>query len=244
MSPSPDRVKQTLRRLQDVARLPGPEGDVRPVGSRRLPPELARTDAQFLVYGPQQEEGVEGAAAVVSADVRFEHLAKVTDELWTFVMYAWAQPGVDHVTGFMDRHAREPMDRTCYFPVEHLTVTQEIALTGVRLLPVADPRVPRSREWFRLEKPVGAVAAVPVTGTNYSRMADRARSTAEHALRVLRIALSQQGRFGDDQLRFQLAISYAFDDRCAGWRHHRDVAYELTLQQSLVALTGAPSVCR
>jgi len=60
---------------------------------------------------------------------------------------------------------------------------------GTHLLPVNDPKVPKTQAWFKREAPVGAFAAVEVWGTSFERMADRARLVATHALRVLRVAL-------------------------------------------------------
>jgi len=68
-----------------------------------------------------------------------------------------------------------------------------------------------------LDPPVRCVVAVPVSGTSYKRMAERARADAERGLRVLRIALRESRGVHDDQLRFRLGEAYAFGDRLSGW---------------------------
>ena len=73
-------------------------------------------------------------------------------------------------------------------------------------------------------------------------MAERARLTAEHGLRLLRIVLREHPGILDQQLRFTLGEAYAFDDGLSGWRQRPETAYELALAPSLVDLVRDQSV--
>lgn len=76
---------------------------------------------------------------------------------------------------------------------------------------------------------IASYAVVRVTGTNDVLIVARARKLAEHAFRVLRIALRQTSHgLNPEQLRFRLGTSYAFADR-GGWQRHTDSAYPLEL---------------
>lgn len=152
----------------------------------------------------------------------------------------------DHITAFIESHGREAVERACYFGVESLSVEPAAEVADVRLLPLDAPEIPDTNPLFKADKSIASFAMVPVTGTNDVLMAARARELAEHALRVLRIALRQKS-FGlnPQQLRFRLATSYAFADGGGGWQTHDDVAYPLvaTLFRffALEALLGKPS---
>lgn len=141
----------------------------------------------------------------------------------------------DHVRAFIERHQKEPIDAVCYMPIEYLNVKTEVEALGIRLLSTEDPRIPPSRPqpMFNLEKPVGSVAAADARGTDYGRMAERAKVVASHALRVLRVTLRETHGIHDRQLRFRLATGYAFDDRLSGFSRRDDIAYQLTLGADL-----------
>jgi hypothetical protein len=165
------------------------------------------------------------AISALLADLRFEYLDDADGEVWGFVTEC-SLDKKDHVRVFIESHQREPIDAVCYVPVEFLTVKTETEVAGIRLLPVSDPRIPpsRPRPWFNLEKPVGSVAAVNTRGTDYDRMAQRAKAEASHALRILRVALRARHLAHDRQLRFRLGTGYAFDEKLTGWKQRDDTA--------------------
>jgi hypothetical protein len=208
---------------------------------RRLPPDLQTDPPQELRLEADQVKVVETAIGAILADLRFEHLDHADDDVWHFVAEC-ALDERDHVSAFVEHHQKEPIDAVCYIPVESLTVKAGIEALGIRLLPVSDPRIPRSRPRpaFNLEKPVGSVVAVNVRGTDYGRMAERAQAAASHALRVLRVALRAQHGFHDRQLRFRIGTGYAFDDQLTGWKQREDIAYDLTLGDDLSLALSQP----
>jgi hypothetical protein len=72
-------------------------------------------------------------------------------------------------------------------------------------------------------------------------MAARARKLAEHALRVLRIALRQASHgLNPQQLRFRLGISHAFPEGAGGWQRHDDAALPLELPADMAPILAAP----
>ena len=147
------------------------------------------------------------------------------------------EPHADHVSAFMSDHARMPRDETCYLPVEHLRVTAEHVLLGIRLLPADGDTLPEEvRASLSPSSPIGAIAAVPAHGTSFDRMEQRSRLVAEHALRVLRIALREHRGIHGRQLRFRLDIRFTFGRGRAGWRTADDAAYELGLDDRLIKL--------
>jgi hypothetical protein len=134
-----------------------------------------------------------------------------------------------------------PIQRaTCFFPVEYLTVTAELQLPRVLLVPVADDRVPRGNSWFVVSEHAGSVACVEARGTNFQRMAERASVVAINALRGARVALG--GQVHASQLRFRLGIGYAFDDQLAGWKRRADAPSGLTLADVSSALRVHPAL--
>ncbi len=228
-----------MRDLQRLVRRP-PDGTQRAVMTRRLPPDLATGEDQFIGVLADEVEAAEKATAAVHGDLRFEHLDHADDEVWRFVAECWADRSADYVPVFVERHAADVRHATCYLPVEFLTVSSETQFAGILLLPVTDSRVPPANPWFALEKPTGCVAAVEVDGTSYGRMAERARESATHVLRGIRIALG--GRVHDRQLRFRLGIGYAFDERLTGWKRRDDEAYGLTLAEDVSDLLSHPAM--
>jgi hypothetical protein len=206
---------------------------------RRLPPDLATDEAQAIGVLADEVAAAKEAARIVREDLRFEHLDHPDDAVWRFVEECWALRPTDHVPLFVERHAHEVTRATCYLPVEFLTVTTETQLPGVLLMPVTDPRVPPAKPWFTLEQPTGCVAAVEVDGTEYGRMAERARARTRNVLRGIRIALG--GKVHDRQLRFRLGIGYAFDSRLSGWNQPDD-AYGITLAEDTAELLSHPAM--
>jgi hypothetical protein len=228
-----NKVALSLKRLQGLIRRP-PGGDPT-VRSGRVPQDIATETFQMLCLLPDEEEAYQEALALLLADPRFEHFEEsraAAEALWRFLCLCYADRSHDHVAQFITEHAREPVEATCYLPIEHLTVETATEVAGLRLLPTTDEAVPPPRHWFVLDPPVGCVAAVAVTGTSYARMADRARARAEHGLRLLRIAL--RGRANPRQLRFILSGAYAFDEQKQGWDLRPETAYSLTLVPAVV----------
>jgi len=209
--------------------------------TRRLPPDLATSETGFIGLLADEVEAAEKATSALRNDLRFGHLDHADDDVWRFVAECWVDRSTDHVPVFVERHAAEVRQAaTCYLPVEFLTVNSETQFPGLILLPATDPRVPPASPRFVLEKPTGCVAAVEVDGTNYGRMAERARERAAHVLRGVRIALG--GRVHDRQLRFRLGIGYAFDERLTGWNRRDDEAYGLTLAEDVGDLLSHPAM--
>jgi hypothetical protein len=109
---------------------------------------------------------------------------------------------------------------------------------GPRLLPPDDARVPKPHGSPSLSPGLKSVAIVEVRGTNYSEMAERARAITSHQLRLLRIALRDHPWI-NQQLRFRIGRTYAFDDRLAGWNEWDDAAWGLDLSVELVELADS-----
>jgi hypothetical protein len=210
--------------------------------TRVLPTELTGGQKQVVQLSTEEVAAARQAAAAVRSDLRFEHLARPDDEVWRFADECMCDRSADHVPGFVERHAREPQNATCYLPVEFLKVQDETELAGIRLLPTRDPRIPRPRvPWFSLDAPVGCVAAIAVRGTDYGQMAERARIAASHELRLLRSTLPSHQQHGDErQLRFRLGPAYAFDDQLAGWDRGPADAYEMNLGGDLSTVLVDP----
>lgn len=178
-------AQRALRRLRGLVRRP-PVGD-RTARTGRVPEDIATEEFRSLGLLPDEEEAYQEAQAILLSDLRFEHFERreVADALWRFLCQCCADRTRDHVPQFIEEHARDVLDVTCYLPIEHLTVETDTEIAGLRLLPTTSDVVPQQSVWFVLDPPVGCVAAVGVSGTNYARMAERARATAEHGLRVL-----------------------------------------------------------
>ena len=231
-------VERILRELQALVRRSATEKLEMPAMTFRLPTALMTPDTTMLSMGRDEVTAMDAAATALTTDLGFEHLSKPHDDVQVFVAHAWADRTNDHVEVFLRQHARPVMDLTCYLTVEYLSVIQASSLSQIRLLPLTDPEIPTVASGFSLDKPVGCVAAVAVRGTDYGKMADRARTGAAHGLRVLRVSLREQGRVDDRQLRFRLGTAYTFDDRLAGWNLRTDVAYQLQYGPHLADLIG------
>ncbi len=157
---------------------------------------------------------------------------------------AYLHQDTDHVVAFVEQHTRPLKDLVCYIPVEYLKVTNETEVMGIRLLSTTDSRVPPPRWKFRLEPPIASALAIPVQGTDYARMAERARAIGRHALRRLRIALREHFGINNRQLRFRLGEAYSFGEDFSGWASSPDVAYELEINKELVDLAESQPVAQ
>jgi hypothetical protein len=180
---------------------------------------------------PEQEQAYQEAQASIVGDLRFEYLDQraASEALWRLVCRCVADRTTDYVGSWVKEHAREILDRVCYLPVEHLQIESAVDIAGLRLLPTASDELPPKEHGFVLDPPVRCVVAVRVSGTNYTQMAGRARVIAEHGLRVLRVALRTNRGAHDDQLRFGLRESCAFDDRASGWERHPGAPIPLSI---------------
>jgi hypothetical protein len=235
-------LEKSLTALERLIRRT-PPGEDQPVSRTiLLPLELTGGQSQYLGLLADEEVAFNQAKEAVVADLRFEHLRDADDAVCYFVGECWADTRIDHVQAFLDRHGRDVLDLVCYIPVEYLSVTIDTEVFGIHLLPLDDPRLPKGSPWFNLVEPAGCVAAVAVSGTNYELMSERAVAAAQHALRVLRVALREHRGVNDRQLRFKLGIAYAFDQGVSGWRQREEIAYELELADDLVNLARGQSV--
>ena len=199
--------------------------------------DTRRAPAVDLQLTRGQLDAMKAAERAIAADERFEHLVPAEDPILEFAEDCATDRKTDHVKVFMDRHGWEAIERVCYFGVEFLSVKEPAEVASIRLLPLDDPEIPETNPLFKIDKTITSYAVVRITGTNDVLMAARARELAEHALRVLRIALRQTSYgLNPEQLRFRLGTSYAFADRGGGWQMHDDAAYPLELSSDLTSV--------
>jgi hypothetical protein len=237
---TPEKALSNLQRL--VRQRPKNEPSVQ---TRRLPEDLTSGEHVMFSLNATEEEAFQQTQQILLDDLRFEHLGKAVDAaVWRFLALAYTDRTHDHVRPFLQEHGRELTEQTCYIPIDHLSVSSDVALPGLRLLPPAAEEVPRARArgFFTLDPPVGSVAAVPVTGTDHQRMAERAALVAEHTLRTLRVALREHLSIHDRQLRFRLTRMYVFGDGSSGWQERAEAAYDLALNGGLLALATGQAV--
>jgi hypothetical protein len=228
-------VRQALRTLQGRIRQ-RPAGDETIVRTIR---DTRREPAADLPLTGGHLAAMKAADYAIAADERFEHLVPAKDLIREFAEDCAADGQADHVKAFMECYGQDADTRVCYFGVESLRVSQAAAVAGIQVLPPDDPEIPDTNPLFKLD-PFASVAAVPVTGTNDVQMAARARKLAEHALRVLRIALRQNIGLHPEQLRFRLGASHAFAGGGGGWEMHGDVALLFDLPPDLTLILAAP----
>ena len=220
-SVSPE-VRQALKTLQGRSRQRRAEDEtiVKTIRDTRSEPaaELPLTSAHLAA--------MKAAEDAIAADERFEYLAPAEDLIREFAADCAADRQADHVRAFMERHGRDVSKRVCYFGVEFLRVSQAAEVAGIRLLPLDDPEIPDTNPLFKADQSIASFAAVPVTGTDDVQMAARARKLAEHALRVLRVALRQSSHgLNPQQLRFRLGTSHAFAEGPGAGQMSNGVGY-------------------
>jgi hypothetical protein len=180
----------------------------------------------------KETEALIRAEQALLDDPEFEYLdKKIKDVVWEFVCRVAVEPTTDHVADFISNHARPAKEDVCFFTMLHLDVPAEFSWVGARFLPAGHADVPSV-----LEVPQGgSVVAVPVSGTDQKRMMARARAVAEHAVKVLRVALRERHRSSEWQLQFSLGSTYAFvHSRIQGWRRTAPVSFTVpaeTVQQ-------------
>lgn len=179
---------------------------------------------------------------LLSQDPLFEHLEgrSLNDVTWRFACLTFVQRDRDLVTAFVEEHGREPAQRTCFFPVDLLSVNKEVSLYGVKIVPPAAIDVPPVLLGPDPRTGMGAVLAVECAGTSYTKMEERARGDAEQALRLLRATLREHRWIPDRQLRFRLGTAVWFDDsRNAGWSHPIDEGWSLELTDELIQVAAS-----
>src|SRR6266851_7003795 len=224
-APSP-QVRRALQTLQGQIRR-------RPTENERIV-KTFRTPTVELQLTEEQLGLINAAERAIAADDRFEHLVPPEDAILEFAESCVTARKTNRVTVFMKRYGREATERVCYFGVEFLSIKEPAEVAGIRFLPHDDPEIPETNPLFKVDKTITSYAVARVTGTNDVLMAARARELAEHALRVLRIALRQAGYgLNPQQLRFRLGTSYALADQGGGWQERDDVAYALELPSDL-----------
>ena len=231
-----DPVAEVLGRLQSLVRLPTPDQFDDIAGSYVARPDPGEGEPVSFSLNWEQRRALEQAVAVLGDDPRFEVLKDIEERLRVFVARCIGDRSMDHVPAFICANGQELMTLPCFFPVQFLTVSEPTEAFGVTLLPPNHESVPESSGFFRLVKPVGAVAAVEVSGSGSGKMADRGRAKVERALRLLRIALRKHRMIHDKQLRFTPTGSYAFGATGSGWRSSDDEAYDLGYAGELVTL--------
>ena len=212
-------VEEALSELQRVVREPGGTQIDPRAHWGGVPEDLATTDNQALYLEPAEERALAVLRRAVIDDLRFEHLKdnEIDTATWRFVCLASLQADENHVEAFMANNARELMQRRCFFPVIHLTVTEEIAIGDTTLIPKADAKLPDRILGPDPGETMASAIAVECTGSDYNKMSARAKTIAEHTLRVLRAGLREERFAPDEQLRFALGDSVWFDDGASGW---------------------------
>ena len=204
---------------------PDPAAPGRGREDRRDNPGHANEPAAELPLTSANLAAMKAAEDAIAADERFEYLAPAEDLIREFAADCAADRQTDHVRAFMERHGRTSASGSATSASSTFALARATEVAGIRLLPPDDPEIPDTNPLFKVDQSITGFAAVPVTGTNDVMMAARARKLAEHALRVLRVALRQSSHgLNPQQLRFRLGTSYAFADSGGGWQMHDDVA--------------------
>jgi hypothetical protein len=236
----PPTVEDALADLQRLVRLPGPVEPVRTFMFGRIPDDLATEDARSLSLPEDEVAALEDVRYRLSEDLRFEYIDKGEREAttWRFLCMAFLRQDEDHVAAFVTDHARELERRTCFFPVVHLAVSEELALRDTRLIPAADAQVGAILA-PQPQPEIASVIAVECEGTNRQRMRDRAAEVALHSLRVLRAGLREEHFVHDRQLRFRLGVSYWFSDGLSGWQTDADTGWGFELDANSLGRVAA-----
>jgi hypothetical protein len=183
-----------------------------------------------------QVDALEALEAALAADPRFEHMKdkEINEAVEKFANAAFLQRDASHIAAFIEEHTREPVDQTCFFPIEGLTVHRQVDLAGATLLPPEAVDLPEFI--VQIGPAMGSVIAVESSGTSGRAMMGRAREGAEHALRVLRAGLREDMGILDQQLRFRLGTSYWFTDSGGGWGTRPEDGIDLELWEEAVEL--------
>ncbi|MGA9874446.1 MAG: hypothetical protein WBQ21_01410 [Solirubrobacteraceae bacterium] len=212
-------VEDSLKGLQKLVRLPPAAVPAKFVHTGRIPDDLATDEATGLHLSGDEAAALEDLQALLPGDLRFEYMERREreDAMWRFVCLASLQRKEGHVDGFIARYAREPEQLTCFYPVLHLAVAEDLLFQNARLIPIAEAH--RSAIVGPDRHPsMASVIAVECEGTNRSAMSERAAEVARHALRLLRAGLRESHSVVDRQLRFRLGSAYWFSDGLSGFK--------------------------
>ena len=206
--------------------------------------DLATEAVKGLGLDRGEYEALQEVKAVVLGELRFEHMddKDLDKAAWRFTCQSVLDRATDHVPKFVEEYAHEIIDTRCYVPVEYLRVDEERRVGDVRLLPIEADEIPSAQHWFTLDKPVGCVAAIAVSGTSYKLMAARVGNQQSTHFVFWRIALRANPMIHHRQLRFRLGESYAFSEKLTGWQSRPDTAYEATYGGQLVDVAEAQPV--
>lgn len=174
-----------LNELQKRARQPASAqgGAVKTI---RLPQGTRLQGSRYVQFGRKTELAVARSSQALQSDLRFEHLEKVEDLLWELAVEARISPDHDVAVSFARQNSRQIIETACFIPVHRLSFEEEVQLQDVLLLPITDHRVPTADSFQEHEGPFRCVAMVNASGTNYGKMAARAREKAASVLRLLR----------------------------------------------------------
>jgi hypothetical protein len=224
-------VEKALRSVERAVREPV---EIGPIESHeryihQLHPHLILVDGQV--------RAVEELQVAMAMDPEFEYMRPRETEQAAreFAYDAQHDRSASHSAAFVERHAREPLELSCSFPVEGLTVHTELDLFGARFAPKNTLAVP---EHFAagLEN-IGAIVSATCFGTSGQAMMLRARERAEYALLLLRNGLCNHRGIHQQQLRFRLGDVYWFsDDVGGGWGPRPDAIFDASLTDELVEL--------
>jgi hypothetical protein len=230
-------VEKALRTVERTAREPVPWPD---------PPSVPRKFRMNVhrAYRPvdHQVDALEDLEAALAADPRFEHMKEkeIEETVGNFANAAFVRRDGSHAAAFIEEHATEPVDQTCFFPIEGLTVHRQVDLAGATLLPPEAVNLPDFI--VQIGPTMGSVIGVACSGTSGRAMMRRARESAEHALRMLRAGLREDMGILDEQLRFRLGTAYWFTDSGGGWGTRPGEPIDLELWEEAVELVMAAPI--
>ncbi len=250
-NPLVPEVERSLRKLQHAIRAPTerePPEPILQVG--RVPEDVAvelEIDPCEAIGLPMAEhEALENVRALLAEDLRFEYMDDSEREHATlrFVCLVHHRRNVNHVPPFIAEHAHEPERLECFFPVEHLAVTEAITLpSGVRLTPGGEIAVPPIFGPAAVQTPtVDSCLVVECAGTNRTNMSVRAREVARHSLRWLRAALREERELHERQLRFRLGETLWFSDRLSGWQLDAGEGWDYTLEAAALQRAASQAI--
>jgi hypothetical protein len=237
--PTERALERSLKGLQQCVRRPLSSTEI-PI-TRSLPRKEGKAIQHFSV-SPDFIGANRECVYAIQSNIAFEYLGAAEGPLNKFTQKCWLDRSTDFVPIFLNQYRRPINDLVCYLPVDHLSVKRELEVNGVRLVPLHDPEISFIEKYNPFDTWTRCVAVVKIQGTDSHLAAERARHTVTHALRTLRIAMREDRRIHDKQLRFRLGTTYVLDDGSAGGSHRNDVAYELEYgREDLVELVlGQP----
>lgn len=244
--PPARETSRALRRLQAAIRA-ADAPDARHGRSGQIPEDLATPNLLWLTLTGEESDAFGQAMGALEVDLCFEHLDRRSAYklLWRLTCQAHIDRSTDHVDPFISAHARESRSFDVIFTVRHLDVHEEFELGGAMFLPTSSTRVPAPDE-LTADPDVRGILQTTAVGTDRHRIIQRARATAEQALRVLRNGLRTTLRGAPNrQLRFALGERYAFaDSHRAGWQLADEAAWELRVDAEMAARVATTPTAR